>query len=798
MYKIPTSLTEDIDKFRVLAEGYKAGKVTTTEFKAFRVPMGVYEQRQDEVYMVRIRATGGVIVPSNLSAIIDIARKHRSNLLHITDRQEIQIQNLQLDEVEGVLRALQGHGLAAKGGGGNTIRNILVNERSGIDADETFDPTPYAIQLTTKLIAENETYLMPRKLKTAFSNSEKNLDYAAVNDLGLVAKTSDGEKGFEVWVAGGCGLKPTVGWKLYDFVPASDLYAVAVGLRHFFYENGNRKNRNQARMRFLFYKWGEEEALRRIRGYVDEARKTEPKFTLEPFGDERPPYSYKPKAAQPYDKVFSAWRRRYAEAQPQEGYSTVLVPVLLGNIDISNDSLVETWKQLVDFVSQFGDHTLRFTTTQSVRLRNIPDEALPELYTLLQGIEGKEIAQPRIVNNIVSCTGADTCRLGLALSKGLATAIRKELLKSDFNLDPVGNAELHITGCPNLCGQPLWGDIGFVGRVLRNDRAYPAYQVYLGANRRTEPQLARLVGTINAKDAPLFVRRLFEAYIKSGALQPFSDFVKGEGRQIAIDIIDDYAEVPSFADDKNYYFDWGAEEIFTVTRGKAECSAGLFDMLDVDKAYITETREALSEAPSAEQRKELLAKIVFYASRMLLVTRGIDPKDDNEIYTSFLEQFIGQGIVDSRFAAIVEKARSEAQPDFTSEEDLVLALGQHVIDLYAGMDDSLQFKKKEETESIKDEKTESIKDEESESGKKEESTEAIARQKDLRGVLCPMNFVRTKLELASMKSGELLEIWLDDGQPVENVPRSVTLEGHTVRKQTQTPEGYWKIIIEKQ
>lgn len=787
MYKIPTSLTEDIDKFKVLAEGYKAGKVTTTEFKAFRVPMGVYEQRKDEVYMVRIRATGGVIVPQNLSAIIDIARRHKSNLLHITDRQEIQIQNLELDEVEGVLRELQSHGLAAKGGGGNTIRNILVNEKSGIDANETFDPTPYAIQLTTKLIAEKETYLMPRKLKTAFSNSVNNLDYAAVNDLGLVAKIADGVKGFEVWVAGGCGLKPTVGWKLYEFVPASDLYAVAVGLRHFFYENGNRKNRNQARMRFLFYKWGEEEALRRIREYVDEARKTEPKFTLEPFENERPIYSYKPKKATTGDKAFATWKRRYVEAQPQENYSTILVPVLLGNINIADDGLSEAWKRLASFVSQFGDHTLRFTNTQSVRLRNIPDEALHDTYELLQDILGEEITQPKIVNNIVSCTGADTCRLGLALSKGLATAIRKELLKSEFNLDPVANVDLHITGCPNLCGQPLWGDIGFVGRVLRNDRAYPAYQVYLGASRHTDPQLAQLAGTINAKDAPLFVRRLFEEYIKSGMTEPFNDYIKGEGRQVAIDIINDYADVPSFADDKNYYFDWGAEEIFTVTRGKAECSAGLFDMLDVDKAYIEETREAMAKATSPDERRQLLAKIVFYASRMLLVTRGIDPKDDNEVYTSFIEQFIKQGIVDNRYAAIVEMARNEVQPDFTGEEELVLGLGQHVIDLYAGMDDSLQFKKKEEKEENKAETPQ----------KDEKTEEGTVRQKDLRRVLCPMNFVRTKLELASMKSGELLEIWLDDGQPVENVPRSVTLEGHTVTRQIQTPEGFWKVVIKK-
>ena len=154
MYKIPDTLTQDIDKFGRLSGGYRKGDVSPVEFKAFRVPLGVYEQRKSEVYMARVRATGGVITPKQLLKVIDIAKSNGSNLLHITTRAEVQILNLQLDSVQTVLQQLQSVGLATKGGGGNTVRNILVSEFSGISNDEVFDTTPYAMALTDAVVPE--------------------------------------------------------------------------------------------------------------------------------------------------------------------------------------------------------------------------------------------------------------------------------------------------------------------------------------------------------------------------------------------------------------------------------------------------------------------------------------------------------------------------------------------------------------------------------------------------------------------------------------------------------------------
>ncbi len=777
-YRLPQTLADDIKKFSSLAERYTNNQVSPTEFKAFRVPMGVYEQRKDEVYMARVRAAGGVITPTQLLKIIDIAERHQSDLLHLTTRQEVQIQNLKLSEVEGVLTELSREGLATKGGGGNTVRNIIVSELSGI-GQETFDTTPYALELTSRLVAEADSYLLPRKMKIAFSSDESFEDYAAVNDVGFVAKIRDGRRGFKVYVGGGAGGRPSTGWLLFDFLAAEEIYTLLQALKIFFSEHGNRKNRNQARIRFIFYKNGEAETLRLIRDFFEKEKLQNHSFAVSDLTDERPVYTYQPLPEPIASADYALWKRRYVIDQRQKGYVSVLIPVVLGNVRLNDDNILKL-KQLLGFVRTFGEHTVRFTNTQNIRLRNIPQEALPELFSIVKDIEATQA--PLIVNNIISCTGADTCRQGICFSKGLATAIRKELLTSEITLDELASVSIHVTGCPNSCGQQLWADIGFAGRVLHNDRNYPGYQVFLAANRHGQPHFATFVGDISAHDAPKFTARLLDGYLKSSRTENFTAWLEGDGKRLALKLIDEYKNVPAFADDKNYYFDWGAEEIFTVaTRGKAECSAGLFDMIQGDIANIADRRENLSTETDTNRLNQLIRDVIFSASRMLLVTRGLDPKDAAETFDFFTENFIKTGYVNAEYQRIVDLARNNADADFVSLRDEAFALADDVIELYKGMDDSLQFKKQPAVQT-----TDS-----------QNETQQSHRVKDLRGVLCPMNFVKTKLELATLASGDLLEVWLDDGQPIQNVPGSVRNEGHTVLEQTPRPDGTWKVLIQK-
>ena len=793
MYKLPITLKEDIERFGKLVTDYQEKKIEAVQFKANRVPMGVYEQRQDEVYMSRVRTPGGVIYPEQFLRLIEIAHRYKSNLLHITTRQEVQIQNLDLSNVEPILSELQEIGLATKGGGGNTIRNIIVSEESGISAEEQFDTTPYAMELTSWLIAESDSYLLPRKMKIAFSSNDKEIGYAAINDVGFVAKIKDGEKGFQVYAGGGGGAKPTVGWVLFDFVPVTELYVLAKALKNFFSEHGNRKNRHRARLRFIFYKLGVEETHRLIKEYYREAKKTEPIFILGvDMEDERPSYSYQPQKenTQAIDKEYISWKKRYVKPQRQRGYNSILVPFHLGNIPLNDEKTISGLQKLLRFIDRFGKHTLRFTSTQNVRLRNIPDEALEDVYLILKEIVNG-LSEPVLVNNIVSCTGADTCRLGIGLSKGLAAAIREELRKSDLPLDKFANVRIHISGCPNSCGQQYWGDIGFSGKVLRNNRPYPGYQVYLAANRTDAPKFSERVGSINARDIPKFICRLLGAYNEVEHEYPtFTSYLETGGKSVALQLLEEYKIVPSFAEDKNYYFDWGAENIFSVvTHGAPECSAGLFDMIEVDLALINSHKAAFEKESDTVKKNSLLYDILYSSSRMLLVTRGLEPKTTQEIFNFFVRFFIDYGFVEERFKDLVLAARDNNKDyDFILHKEDIYALANSVIELYKNMDDSLQFKNVKQKETQVEQK---------EASQKENTLNEILKFKDLRGVACPMNFVQTKIQLVTMQSGEILEIWLDDGQPINNVPGSVQSEGHEVLEQVQINEDYWKVIIKK-
>jgi sulfite reductase (ferredoxin) len=783
MYKLPDTLSEDIVKFARLARDYREGRVESVQFKAFRVPMGIYEQRRNEVYMVRIRATGGIVAPAQLLRIIAIARQHRSDWLHITTRQEIQIQNLALEEVAGVLSALQEIGLSSKGGGGNTVRNILVSNGSGIADGEVFDTTPHALALTSKLIAEPDSYLLPRKMKIAFSSDDRQVDYAAVNDLGFVARLVDGRRGFRVYAGGGGGSKPSVGWLLFDFLPEGELFVVAEALKRMFSEHGNRKNKHKARIRYIFYRLGEEAALKLLRDYFEEARLTTPPFVPEEEED-RPAAPYAPLSGLVLDAGYAHWKRRYAIAQRQAGRSSVTVPFVLGNLPLTDQVWVEAVENLLTFVARFGRDTLRFTTTQNIQLRHIPDEALPELYLRLKPIVA-DISAPLVANHLVSCTGADTCRLGIALSKGLASAIRRSLLRSSLNLDALAALRIHISGCPNSCGQQIWADIGFAGKAMRTDRLYPGYQVYLAARRDDAPRLAEPVGSLSARDVPAFVVRLLTAYEQVHAsFASLTAWLETEGRRVAEALLAEYKDVPSFEDDKNYYFDWGADAVFSLAdRGAAECSAGLFDMIELDLQAINASRQALEAETDRPQVNRLLREMLHATSRMLLVTRGAEPKTVDDAFALFATHFIDAGLVDSRFRPLIALAQGEPAADFLPFASEVRALAEAVAELYRTMDDSLQFKNiapaglQSEAQALP-------------------PLPQAVRTKDLRGVACPMNFVLTKIELSTLRSGDRLEIWLDEGAPIRNVPASLRTEGHTVVAQTPT-DGYWVVVVEK-
>ena len=823
MYRIPSTLNGDLDYTQSLIDQFKAGEIQAGQLKSNRVPMGIYEQRKNQHYMLRRRCAGGLVTPEQLAKIAFVGHQLSTSHLHVTTRQEIQIHNVDIEDAIPALKKLEKVGISSAGGGGNTVRNMMVDDRSGLTADEEFDVYPYVEELTSRLIAEKDSFTMPRKYKVAIDTSVATANYSYIADLGLQARIKDGQRGFRVLIAGSAASNAHTGWEVFDFLPEKDLYRAAKALKNWYHKYGNRRNRHKARMRYVFYKYGTEEAKRLYLEEFEELKKDgsidfeAPALPLEHHKPNFPPLKA------PTD--FETWKRRYAHNQTNaEGLKENLwyayIPLRHGN------NSTDFFAEVAEYLGNYGNDVIRFTKKEQIQVRNIPEEYLTNIYAFFKKLGVYQIDYPVVVTNLTCCTGADTCRLGICLPKGAIDGIAKQLLNSNLNLDAIPDFELRMNGCTNICALATWGDLGFSGRVGRvGDDPYPAYTIWLPVKGKHEIDLQQ--GYIAAKKIPAFVEDYLRDVIAEQAnYADYYDYVAKRGVNIVKELIAKYKEVAPYSEEPDTFFDFGDDEKFSLIKyGKAECSAGLFDIIEIDQDTIREKRKEVellmgntpqgvpadlqSDGKQAISKIEkLLHDIVFSENRMLLVTRGLDPRTDEDVYNGFEKEFIAAGIIPQKFKVLTDKARNNES--LIEQKPLIDELADLLNDLYQNMDDSLQFKltaEKTPVEQVAEEKnaeekapTEQVSEEKApaEKASAAEETETIVPdvKKDFRSVMCPMNFVKTKIALTPMQSGQILEILLDDGAPIENVPGSVKNEGHTILS-TEKVENYWKVLIKK-
>ncbi len=684
-YKVPENLAAELEELDSYIESYRRGELDAGALKVRRVPFGCYEQRTDGSFMVRIRTTAGALTPGQLRAIAQISTRYGSAAIHITTRQEFQIHDIALENILPAMRELLQVGLAARGGGGNTVRNVLVSPDAGVGVDEVFDPSPYAFALTSRLIAEPDSWMLPRKFKIAFSNSAADSSYGEFNDLGFVAQLRNGEKGFRVFVAGGLGTRPEVGHLLHDFIPTKDVYVVTTALKRLFDQYGNRKNRHAARLRFLWKTLGEDRFRELYEAQLALVRQENP---AELAIEEVPQSGSLPSFAPEVDETpeFARWKQAYVEPQRQAGLLSVVVPVFLGNLK-NVDAL-----RLADFLEPFGDHVVRAAFGQNLRLRNIPEAYLPNVFHLVSEITPLA-AGPRLVGNSISCTGADTCKLGICLSKGALTATAERLKNSELDLNQIPEFRLNLSGCPNTCGQHMLADLGFFGNVGRKgQQMFPAYMVVAGAEiGEGKARLARQIDRVSARDLPEFVHEVLQLWLaKKDGYSSFAAYVDGEGTQDIRAVADRFRAIPEFSVDKTYYYDWGAKDTFSlVGKGLGECSAGLFDLIEVDLKSARQMREELRSGES--QDENALYGIALRSARALLITRGIEAPTDTAVFDNFRKHFIQAGLIGAGFEAVIAAAQQKDAETLNQLEEEVFALLESVEALYRSMDNSLRF-----------------------------------------------------------------------------------------------------------
>jgi sulfite reductase beta subunit-like hemoprotein len=573
-------LQREFDDFDNEAEKFLAGDTSENEFIGFRLKQGVYGQRQADVQMIRVKLPFGGVTPEQLETFANVVERYAPlNKGHITTRQNIQIHHVPLRDAAALIREVSDAGLSSREGCGNTVRNVTADPWAGVCHDETFDPTPYAGAYVRYFVRHPTTQLMPRKVKTAFTGSDTDRALTGIHDVAFIARERDGVKGFEMRIGGGTSIMPRVAPTLKEFVRADDgeylKYTEAV-LRIFDRQDWLRVNRARARLKVMVDKIGIE-AMRdlveeELRGDWVAERDFDPEPRLFLHDEEEnapaPPLAYGSPNGD--GSEFNRFREANVEAQRQAGFSAVQVRVPRGDLTPGQ------FRGLAAIMREYSGGYARTTVHQNIVLRWVRDEAV---YDVWQRLSELDLGSPGAdqVNDVVSCPGTDSCKLGITSSMGLNRAV-SERVESMGITDPLTRGiHIKMSGCPNGCSQHHIGNIGFYGASIKvGENTIPAYVAHIGGNYEGGEIVygTRLKVRLAAKRVPEAVERwirMYEAGREQGEV--FNAFAARIGTKAFEDEVRDLALPIEFGlETMNHFIDWDRNAPFQVIRGEGECA----------------------------------------------------------------------------------------------------------------------------------------------------------------------------------------------------------------------------------
>ena len=693
MFVLPEKVRKDTAGYNDSLQRFVDGKVSGARFKGVRVPWGIYSQRHgvsENIYMARVRLPGGVASGGQLKALAEAARKYGKGLLHITDRQDIQVHHVKIEDTGKLLNYLKDYELSPRGGGGNTVRAITSCALSGICDKEAFDVKGYAMGLTDYMLRDDASYTMPRKYKIAFSGCKDDCAHATVNDLGFIAKTDNKKNnGFSVYVAGGLGASSRVGKLLYDFIKPGEVAYIAEAVKRVFHANGNRRDKHHARLRFLVEEMGFDEFKKLLEDELITLKKSG-KIKLLEYEFDTLICHESSNPAESGDPRFKEFLKHNVLKQKQPGLHALEVVVELG--DITGDEL----EAIAVVGDDYAGVEFRVNQRQNLVLVNIASDKIKSVYEKLDRL-GFAKVYAGTATDVVCCAGASTCNLGICDSKAMASKLI-EVLEHSGDAGMLEGVTININGCPNSCGHAPIGSIGVVGLTRRQDgRMVPYYKLCLGGKiEEGKTRLNEAVEAVPSRKAPEAIRDFLKIVAENtGEKTSANDYIESRGIVELRKIIDSYSDVPLYYEDREYYRDWGKTEDFSLAGiGSGECGAGIMEIIESD---ISEAEENIK---TAEEKLDhtTLQNAVLLAARALLVVKGIDPKTPEETFKSFASEIIASGVCNPKFKN-VESVYNELSKDVNEErkKELLTFAGQLLADVkesYALIGNSFNFEKR--------------------------------------------------------------------------------------------------------
>jgi sulfite reductase (ferredoxin) len=676
---MPVDLAREIDVYEGQIELKKHAKIEDKLFGEARLRRGAYGQRYDNGQrhdglahrtlpfptqatkgvettwdapgMQRIKIPFGGLNPNQMDVLADVAEEYSDAICHITTRQDVQLHYVHIEDTPDVMRRLASVGITTREACGNSVRNVTACSLAGVCRCEAFDTTPYAKALAYHLLGHPDTQDMGRKFKVAFSGCKTtSCGLTNIHDLGFIAKTwqSNGvtHRGFEVVIGGGLGAVPYDAKLFEATVPEEEIMPLAQAVTRVFARLGEKRNRGRARMKFLIEKIGLEE----FRRLVIEERKVlpnDPRWTeylqdVERYREEPSKPASTLNLANP-DPEFEAWRATNVYAQRQSGYVVATVTLPLG--DITSWQL----RQLADVARKYVGDTVRTTVEQNLVLRWVSEGDLPALYAELKRLD-LALGGAGKIEDVVACPGTDTCKLGIANSRGLAAVLHEDLVarQKKGGIDPaVRDLHIKMSGCFNSCGQHHLADIGFYGVSRKIGGAtVPHFRVLMGGEWENNGATYGLtIGAVPSKRIPEFIDHVTQKYLANRASgERFKDYCARIGKKALKEMVDAFSAVPPYAVDRTLYSDWRDPREFTISDiTTGECAGEVVPQIEFDlQAAEQRNFEAQIHLEQNEYRKadETAYHSMLIAARGLVRTQLWDlPEDPDRIVPEFRTRF---------------------------------------------------------------------------------------------------------------------------------------------------------------
>jgi sulfite reductase (ferredoxin) len=444
------------------------------------------EELEDEFFMLRVRIGGGRLTTTQLRTIGELSRCYARDSADITNRQNIQLHWVRIEDVPTIWKELGNVGLLTTEACGDTPRNMLGCPVAGVAANEIIDGTA-ALESLRPFVGDPRFSNLPRKYKTAVSGCAEHCTIHVITDVAFVGVVGpDGVPGFDLWVGGGLSTNPMFGRRLGVFITEREVAETWVGVTSIFRDYGYRRSRAKARLKFLMADWGPE----RFRDVL------ETEFLRRRLPDGPPP-------APPA----SARRDHVGPHRQADGRWFVGLAPTVGRV--SGSTLVA----LADVAEAHGAHRLHTTIEQKLIVLDV-DEA--QVDGLVAGVQEWGLtAQPSTFRRqTMACTGIEFCKLAIVDTKVRAATVIEELERRlpDFD-QPI---TINFNGCPNSCARIQTGDIGLRGQLVTRDDGsqVEGFQIQLGGGLSADEGFGRKVRGLRqaAEDLPDYLERLIRRF----------------------------------------------------------------------------------------------------------------------------------------------------------------------------------------------------------------------------------------------------------------------------------------------